>query len=281
MYNANTGTDVLTSISFAAPNAGTALASINMVNLNAQSASTLCLGDLTFSTKALGSSTQTERMRIASGGTTTLTTNSAEFYQTGMQINSTNSDFSGALLDMRATSGSVNTANGRFLRFYSDNGSTERFHVKGSGEIYTAAGILLGGTAAANLLDNVERGTFTPTLSTSNFTNTGLTSIDCSYFKVGTMVHLQVAVSFSGTSGNWTVGDYFELASLPFTAENASGNTKYYSNSLNASTSFSTGARSTWFNLTIGTGTLTICEYANGASRGAQILGTISYSTID
>jgi hypothetical protein len=68
MYNANTTTNALTSISFAAPNAGTALASINMVNLNAFSASTTCLGDLTFSTKQSGASVQTERMRIRSDG---------------------------------------------------------------------------------------------------------------------------------------------------------------------------------------------------------------------
>ena len=68
MYNTNTGVDVLTSISFAAPNAGTALASINMVNLNGFAASTTALGDLTFSTKASGSSTQTERMRVKSDG---------------------------------------------------------------------------------------------------------------------------------------------------------------------------------------------------------------------
>jgi hypothetical protein len=148
-------------------------------------------------------------------------------------------------------------------------------------DLYLSGGVYLGGTSAVNKLEDVERGTFTPTLSTSNFTNSGITNVDCSYFKVGTMVHLQVAFSFAGTSGDWTVGNYFELASLPFTAENTSGNTKYYSNSLNASTSFSSNQRSTWFNLTIGTGTLTICEYANGASKTAQILGTISYSTID
>jgi hypothetical protein len=89
MYNANTGTNVLTSISFAAPNAGTALASINMVNLNSQSASTTCLGDLTFSTKASGSSIQTERMRIKSTGDIEMNTPNSGV---GLYINNTTHD---------------------------------------------------------------------------------------------------------------------------------------------------------------------------------------------
>jgi len=147
--------------------------------------------------------------------------------------------------------------------------------------LYLSGGVYLGGTGAANLLNDVERGTFTPTLSTSNFTNTGLINVACSYFKVGTMVHLQMQFDFGGVSGNWAVGDYFELAGLPFAAENSSGASKYYSNVFNASSSFASNARSTFFNLTTGTGTLTICEYANSVSRVAGLLGTISYSTLD
>ena len=110
-----------------------------------------------------------ERMRLDSNGNLlvntssgsspfTLQTRSGEFYQTGMQINSTNSDFSGALLDMRATSGSVNTANGRFLRFYSDNGSTERFHVTGGGTVYAFGSVGIGTSSPAEKL-HVSGGT--------------------------------------------------------------------------------------------------------------------------
>ena len=124
---------------------------------------------------------------------------SSDYYGTSFQINNTNADFSGALLDMRATSGNVNSANGRFLRCYSNNGSSEKFHVKGSGEIYTASGILLGGTGAANKLDDYEEGTWTPT-----FYSTGTATLTYArYVKIGNTVTFWVRVGFaSGVTAN-------------------------------------------------------------------------------
>ena len=132
----------------------------------------------------------------------TLQTRSGEYYQTGMQINSTNADFSGAIMDVRATSGSINTTNGRFLRFYSDNGSTERFHVKGSGEIYTASGILLGGTGAANKLDDYEEGYHEVTLTPANGGSITLSATQryLSYTKIGNRVFVTGKVDISSVS---------------------------------------------------------------------------------
>ena len=137
---------------------------------------------------------------------------STDFYGTSFQINNTNSDFSGALLDMRASSGSINTVNGRFLRFYTDNGSTERFHVKGSGEIYTQSGILLGGTGSANKLDDVEKGSFTPNfpnVTVGNGTTNGL------YTKIGSLVMVQIYFIMGSTT---TISGSVFLDNLPFTA---------------------------------------------------------------
>ena len=137
---------------------------------------------------------------------------STDYYSTSFQINNTNADFSGALLDMRASSGSINTVNGRFLRFYTDNGSTERFHVKGSGEIYTASGILLGGTGSANKLDDYEEGTWTPVINGRSFGfSTG------SYTKVGRLVTVYYDCN-TMSGGNITNPD---LHGLPFTASNS------------------------------------------------------------
>jgi len=140
---------------------------------------------------------------------------SSDYYGTSFQINNTNADFSGALLDMRATSGNVNSANGRFLRCYSNNGSSEKFHVKGSGEIYTAAGILLGGTGAANKLDDYEEGTYTATLSPGTSGSITLSSSYnlLSYTKVGRLVTVTGRVRVSSSSS--PVGFAANL-SLPF-----------------------------------------------------------------
>jgi hypothetical protein len=102
----------------------------------------------------------------------TLQTRSGEFYQTGMQINSTNSDFSGAVLDVRATSGSINTTNGRFLRFYSDNGTTERFHVTGGGTVYAAGNVGVGTSSPSSFASTTLEISGSSTTSDLKLTNT-------------------------------------------------------------------------------------------------------------
>jgi hypothetical protein len=166
-----------------------------------------------------------ERMRINSN-TTTLTTNSAEYYATGMQINSTNADFSGALLDMRATSGSINTANGRFLRFYSNNGSSEKFHVKGSGEIYTAAGITFddaggSGTSSSNTLDSYEEGTWVPVVKDGSVG--AVITLDQAYgfyTKIGRQVYVNGTVNRNDATG---YASTLLFTGLPFTSAGGTG----------------------------------------------------------
>jgi hypothetical protein len=144
---------------------------------------------------------------------------SSDYYGTSFQINNTNADFSGALLDMRATSGSINTANGRFLRFYSDNGSTERFHVKGSGEIYTASGILLGGTGSANKLDDYEEGTFTPVLEGDSTAGDFTYNHQAGWYtKVGNLVTASINIAAYVTSGGTAPVGSLLVKGFPFTA---------------------------------------------------------------
>jgi hypothetical protein len=138
---------------------------------------------------------------------------STDYYGTSFQINNTNADFSGALLDMRATSGNVNSVNGRFLRCYSNNGSSEKFHVKGSGEIYTASGILLGGTGSANKLDDYEEGTFNFTMA-GYYSNPSTTQlIPANYVKIGNTVNF---IAYKSGVNNTGAGGNMYFTGLPF-----------------------------------------------------------------
>ena len=167
---------------------------------------------------------------LTAAGAVSITNPSAEYYATSVQINNTNTDFSGAMLDMRATSGSVNTVNGRFLRFYADNGITERFHVKGSGEIYTAAGVNFGGavsaggvTSTSNVLDDYEEGTWSPTTD-----GTSATVQKATYTKVGNRVHISLYLTGLGGSTGYSIHG------LPFTPSAFTyGPIRYHSNSAN------------------------------------------------
>ena len=97
-------------------------------------------------------------------------------------------------------------------------------------DIYLGGGIYLGGTVAANKLDDYEEGTWTPTAGT----NSG--SFDSGtkkgrYTKIGDMVFILAFVQFTGasTNANRTIGG------LPFTVQDVSGLTgvDYFGHSWN------------------------------------------------
>jgi hypothetical protein len=83
-------------------------------------------------------------------------------------------------------------------------------------DLYLSGGVYLGGTGAANKLDDYEEGTWTPTLTGSSGAPSSVTySIrDAVYTKVGRLVQVScrvVTTSYSGGSGEWTI------SGLPFT----------------------------------------------------------------
>ena len=88
-----------------------------------------------------------------------------------------------------------------------------------SGLITASGGVAIGGTGAANTLDDFEEGTFSATMSFTNANGSHAFSRNvCSYVKVGRMVHLQMFVelsSKSGASGN------ARLSNLPFVPQSA------------------------------------------------------------
>ena len=85
--------------------------------------------------------------------------------------------------------------------------STNRFR-----SAYLSGGVYLGGTVAANKLDDYEEGTWTPTVS-----GVTLSSSDGSYTKVGRTVtaHFNITANATTSTGG------FRMGSLPFTPDDA------------------------------------------------------------
>jgi len=123
-----------------------------------------------------------------------------------------------------AISGNLTTGNtsivtgGRFISSQTSNdpwlkgvnsSNTETSYIKKDGQIYSAFGISLGGTGAANTLDDYEEGTWTPS------TNIGFNSItDASYVKVGKLVF--VNLSAQTNTGPGDVSQATSVSGLPF-----------------------------------------------------------------
>jgi hypothetical protein len=84
-------------------------------------------------------------------------------------------------------------------------------------DLYLSGGAYLGGTAAANKLDDYEEGTFTPSFQSGSFTYTSVTS--GTYVKVGDLVVVNINIGWSAKSGSGNLA----IAGLPFTALNLSG----------------------------------------------------------
>ena len=95
--------------------------------------------------------------------------------------------------------------------------STHRFK-----DLYLSGGVYLGGTAAANKLDDYEEGTWTPTFAGGTVTNSY-----GNYVKVGNVVHVEFGFS-NGTITGTLTGDP-SVSGLPFTskANRTSGSVSY------------------------------------------------------
>ena len=87
-----------------------------------------------------------------------------------------------------------------------------------SGSLTVTGGVYLGGTGAANKLDDYESGSWTPSLGGTWSTNP--TTLVGSYTKIGNVVH--IAFNFSGGVKGSIVGGYF--TGLPFiTSQSGTG----------------------------------------------------------
>jgi len=122
---------------------------------------------------------------IASRGGNGLVINSENSYDLGLAINGTVQFYAAP------SKFYPNTDNNADL-----GGSSNRFK-----DLYLSGGAYLGGTAAANHLDDYEEGTFTPTLSGVNMGGTA------GYVKIGKSVTITFDVSVpAGTTSSYTIG---------------------------------------------------------------------------
>ena len=110
-------------------------------------------------------------------------------------------------------------------------------------------GIFLGGTVAANKLDDYEEGTWTPSInSVSGFTNTNVDDDYSTYTKIGNLVNLRTHLQFPDSSGNLSTGDFAYIRSLPFAPSSAQDHTMmngYRYNNPNNGTGFVTTSTTT------------------------------------
>ena len=90
-----------------------------------------------------------------------------------------------------------------------------------TGDIALSGGVYLGGTGAANKLDDYETGTWTPTITRGGSApSVSYSSRNASYTKIGNMLYAFwdcTASSVSGGSGQ------FQITGLPFTANTTAG----------------------------------------------------------
>ena len=90
-----------------------------------------------------------------------------------------------------------------------------------TGLITASAGVAIGGTGAANTLDDYEEGTFTPSITFNN-ASAGITygTRNGTYIKIGRMVYVSIAIRL--TSKGSSTGSA-SVAGLPFTVSNGGG----------------------------------------------------------
>jgi hypothetical protein len=81
-------------------------------------------------------------------------------------------------------------------------------------DLYLSGGVYLGGTGAANLLDDYEEGTWTPTLTGQSTTGSPTYTVrEGWYVKIGNMVTVSCAIDLSALGG--VAGD-LRIKNLPF-----------------------------------------------------------------
>jgi len=83
--------------------------------------------------------------------------------------------------------------------------------------LYLSGGVYLGGTGAANLLDDYETGTWTPSVAAGSISGTSIT-YTAKYVKVGDMVTFTFHAN--STTGDIQVSSYVTFGGLPFTLSN-------------------------------------------------------------
>ena len=174
------------------------------------------------------------------------------------------------MLTLRAGSNTANSqlrfgdqasdTTGRIMYDHSDD--TMRFQTNGSERVrISAAGLAIGGTGAANTLDDYEEGTWTPNCATAGVS--GSYSVQLGrYIKVGNLVQCIFNLT---TNGSYTgsTSSVFKIGGLPFA-------NKYYDGSLYAG-----GNIGYYFNInTVDTCKQIVYQIPSGSATSFELKGT-------
>jgi hypothetical protein len=128
-------------------------------------------------------------------------------------------------------------------------------------DLYLSGGAYLGGTAAANKLDDYEEGTWTPVTNNGSWTVNSAT-----YTKIGNVVTCRFHVTATATIGS------NDLTGLPFTpATYSSGVCGYQNSETGVTYSILVTSTNIW-NFRLG-------STQKGLTNGAQVMGMFSYHT--
>ena len=185
-------------------------------------------GRLEFATTADGSDSPTTRMLLNSAGELSIgggsNLNVANHFTVDVASNSRyvrltlDNNSSGAKSYSVHSIGDGDSANGSF-GIYNDTGNAWVLKIDGNGNASLGGGLGFNDeTAAANLLDDYEEGTWTPTLTgeTTAGTGQGYTSQVGRYTKIGRIVHVQIHLDMSSIG---TAAGVMNV-SLPITSAN-------------------------------------------------------------
>ena len=140
-------------------------------------------------------------------------------------------------------------------------------------DLYLSGGVYLGGTGAANKLDDYEEGTWTPTIGFGTFTPSS-----AHYTKIGNQVHLRARIdSFSDTTTASTVS----IGGLPFVCEVASTGAMFLRNTGDTAKTCvyvgNGGASLDIYGVT--SGAFDTLKHADFNSTAASMYFTITYQT--
>tara|TARA_R110000765_G_scaffold232473_1_gene335782 strand:+ start:656 stop:1630 length:975 start_codon:yes stop_codon:yes gene_type:complete len=92
-------------------------------------------------------------------------------------------------------------------------------------DLRLSGGVYLGGTGAANKLDDYEEGTFTLTISVEGQGNATQSNSIANYTKIGNIVHVTFSTGTLSNIPNPSTGRAWQYGGLPFTSKNNTGHT--------------------------------------------------------
>ena len=147
-----------------------------------------------------------------------------EIYHNGTHSFIADTGTGNLIIDTNAAEVDINSGgNAKFMGRFIKDAEVSLYH-NGSVKIATAStgvnvtgGVGLGGTGAANILDDYEEGTWTPVFVSLNATFSYSVQLG-SYVKVGNLVTLWFNITLNGTPGGTTSNTVF-LGTLPFASK--------------------------------------------------------------